>query len=251
MRQLVSWSLLVAPATMAAVLSFSVGAQSMPPPQAEASNWCEEARKALTDANGNAVECAAVAKRCIKMNNYWCQKHGASSWRGTTDAQGNDGNRDVDGHAIFDAAAWSARAIAMDLRSKYRRGLVSAVDIAAAHSPWCDTLGSKAVVNGHGRTCKDGRAKPAATFAGPWCEAPKKAAPGTADCAAGCNCPPEIASVLVRDLNLDINADLKLFDAAGMPLPNLTIVLRNLALQEQGVRVRTSVIEQGIGQLGK
>ncbi|WZB74893.1 hypothetical protein WJ972_32410 [Achromobacter insuavis] len=246
-----SRSLFVVVAAMAAVLSFPVVAQTTPSSQTEASNWCEEARKALTDANGKAVECATVAKRCIKMNNYWCQKHGASSWRGTTDALGNDGNRDLDGHAIFDSVAWSARAIAMDLRSKYRRGLVSAVDIAAAHSPWCDTLGSKAVVNKHGRTCKDGRAKPAATFAGPWCEAPKKAAPVRADCAAGCNCPPEIAGLLVRDLNLDINADLKLFDAAGLPLPNLAIVLRNLALQEQGVRVRTSVIEQGIAQLGK
>jgi len=185
------------------------------------------------------------------MNNYWCQKHGSSPWRGTAGKDGRDGNRDVDGHAVFESVEWSARAIAIDLRAKYRRGLISAVQIGAAHSPWCDTLGSKAIVNGNGRTCKDGRAVLPTDFNGPYCEQPKSTPLSKANCLTGCNCPPRIAEVLVSGLLIDINADLKLFDLAGEPLPNLALIIRNLAIQEQGVYVKQSVIEAGISRLAQ
>lgn len=215
----------------------------------QAENWCNEAKRSLSDKNGKELSCSLVAKRCIKMNNYWCQKHGSSPWRGTAKADGKDGNRDEDGHAIFESVEWSARAIAIDLRSKYRRGLVSAVQIGGEYSPWCDTLGSKAVVSGSGRTCKDGRASPPADFPGPYCIRPKKESISKADCIVGCNCPPSIAETLVRGLSVDINSNLMLFDPTGKPLQNLAVVIRNLALQEQGVYVGKDVIEAGISLL--
>jgi hypothetical protein len=236
---------------LAAILSSFVFAPASSHAQqsAQAENWCSEAERSLTDKDGKPIACAAVAKRCIKMNNYWCQKHGASAWRGTAGKDGKDGNGDVDGHAIFESVEWSARAIAIDLRAKYRRGLVSAVQLSAAHSPWCDTLGSKAVASGSGRTCKDGRAAPPPDFSGPLCEAPKSIPVSEANCRTGCNCPPSIAAQLVRGLSIDINADLKLFDKEGNPLPNLALVIRNLAFQEQSVYVKQSVVEAGISKL--
>lgn len=227
-----------------------MGAARAADPVSEAPNWCAQAERSLVDANGQPVRCQSVARRCVRMNNYWCQKHGGSPWRGTPDADGRDGARDVDGHAVFTAVSWSARAMALDLKSKVmRRGLRSAMDIAAAHSPWCDTLGSKAVVQGRGRTCPDGRARPPAGFDGPRCAAPAGPAPQRSDCQPGCNCPPEIAETLVRGTGLDPNADLGLFDAQGRPQPVLATVLRNLAWQEQGIRVRPEVIEDGLALL--
>ncbi|MDF0376837.1 hypothetical protein [Methylophilus sp. YYY-1] len=218
--------------------------------QIEADNWCTQAEDNLTDKDGNSVSCKEVGKRCIRMNNYWCQKQGDSPWLGTSGKNGKDGNRDVDGHAIFETVEWSARAIAIDLRSKYRRGFISAVQIAAAYSPWCDTLGSKAVVKGSGRTCLDKRAMPPPGFSGPLCKQPDVTkASRTKSCLAGCNCPPQIAETLVRGLQPDINADLMLFDSKGNPLPNLGVVIRNLAIQEQGVYIKQNVIEAGIAKL--
>ncbi|MFO6419227.1 hypothetical protein ACLBKS_03390 [Hylemonella sp. W303a] len=215
----------------------------------QSENWCTEAEKNLTTKDGKPISCNEVARRCIQMNNYWCQKHGSSPWRGTTDKNGRDGNRDIDGHAVFESVDWSARAIAIDLRAKYRRGLVSAVQIGAAYSPWCDTLGSKAIVNGSGRNCKDGRATPPPSFSGPFCKQPKSMPLSKANCLPGCNCPPNIAEVLVRGLQTDINEDLKLFDLKGSPLPNLAVVIRNLAIQEQGVYIKQETIAAGIALL--
>lgn len=226
---------------------FAASAQSV----TEASNWCVQAEANLTNRDGGPLKCTEANKRCVRMNNYWCQKHGSSPWKGSPDASGKDGHRDVDGHAIFASADWSARAIAADIRAKYRRGLTSAVAIASQYSPWCDTLGSKAVVMGSGRSCKDGRASPPSTFAGPICEAPKSSNPTTADCKPGCNCPPSIAATLVRNLGVETNADLQLFDKNGVPQPNLTQFLRNLALQEQGIHVRENVIAAGIAKLAQ
>lgn len=219
--------------------------------ETEAPNWCQEAERSLTDRQGNAITCNAIGKRCVRMNNYWCQKHSASPWRGTPKSDGKDGNRDSNGHAVFESVEWSARAIGVDLRAKYKRGLVSAVSIAAAHSPWCDTLGSKAIKDGHGRTCKDGGEKPPAGFSGPYCQEPKTAKPTVSECAKGCNCPPEIAEVLIKGLDTDINADLKLFDAAGNPQAPLLKVIQNLAIQEQGIYVKQKVIEDGLARMPK
>lgn len=219
-------------------------------PNIQADNWCSEAENSLTDKNKNQISCSSVAKRCIKMNNYWCQKHGSTPWLGTTKPGGEDGYRDEDGHAVFESAKWSARAIAIDLKTKYhRRKLISAVQIGAEYSPWCDTLGSRAVVSGSGRTCKDNRASPPAGFSGSFCLRPDKKSISKADCIVGCNCPPSIAETLIRGLSVDINSNLMLFDANGKPLPNLAIVISNLALQEQGVYVRQEVIKAGISLL--
>jgi len=138
--------------------------------------------------------------------------------------------------------------MSIDLRSKYSNGNVSANAIAAMHSPWCDTLGSKAVVKGHGRTCNDGRAKPPSGFSGPLCETPSSGKPNKGDCQAGCNCPPEIAENLIKGLDggIGVNDDLKLFDSNDDPLPNLVVVLKNLAFQEQGIRVSDEAIKRGI-----
>lgn len=217
----------------------------------EARNWCSEARLALTNKDGSAISCATVSKRCVRMNNYWCQKHGGDAWKGTPKADGKDGRQDTEGHAVFASPKWSARAIAIDLRSKYRKGLVTAADIAAVYSPWCDTLGSKAVVQGHGRTCADGRAKPPVGFTGPLCKKPNAGNVSTAHCAAGCNCPPEVANALVQGLDIGINDDLLLFDQAGVPGPRLARVLQNLAVQEQGIYVKPSAIEAGLALLAK
>jgi len=217
----------------------------------DAANWCEEAERHLTDSLGQPVTCSAVNKRCVRMNNYWCQKHGRTPWRGTPTADGVDGHRDENGHAIFASVRWSARAIAMDLRSKYRRGRVSAVAIASAYSPWCDTWGSKAVVRGHGRTCRDGGAMPPSDFLGPYCQEPARGNATSADCSDGCNCPPAIAAALVRGLPVGIHDDLQLFDRAGRPLSNLAVVIRNLAIQEQSIFVRAEAIENGIAALSE
>lgn len=219
---------------------------------ARAENWCAEAQKNLLAPGGVAVTCVQVEKkRCVLMNNYWCQKHTPGSpWRGTPKPGGGDGLADLDGHAIFENGDWSARAIAIDLRSKYvKRKLLTAVAIASAHSPWCDTLGSKAIVNGHGRTCNDGRAKPPASFKGPWCVAPTNPAPTTADCKPGCNCPPEIASKLVQNSGKGINDDLGLFDDKGVATSALNGVMGNLAVQEMGYRPNDAVIQRGIDKL--
>lgn len=216
----------------------------------EADNWCTQAEKSLTTNDGNSITCMSVNKRCVKMNNYWCQKHSTSPWKGTPNHEGKDGNRDAAGHAIFQSAEWSARAIAVDMRSKYMRGLTTAVQIAERHSPWCDTLGSVAVSrNGSGRTCKDGQAAPPLGFSGPLCKAPITQSPTKSDCIPGCNCPPEIATTLVNGLTIGINDDLNLFDKTGTPQPNLNIILKNLAIQEQGIYVRPIVIERGISKL--
>jgi hypothetical protein len=147
---------------------------------------------------------------------------------------------------------WSARAIVIDLRTKYRkRKFVSALKLASAYSPWCDTLGSKGVVKGHGRTCQDGRARPPSGFSGPYCKEPETPNPQHEDCAPGCNCPPVIAKTLVRGLNVNIHEDLQLFDKDGKPLPALQIVIRNLAIQEQDIYVKPSAISAGIALLSQ
>lgn len=241
----------ILPRVLAALFIFLTSPLASAQTATKAENWCEQAETSLTDKLGNKVTCAQVGKRCVRMNNLWCQKHGTSPWKGTPGPDGKDGLRDVDGHAIFASTDWSARAIAADIRSKYRRGLTSAVAIASQYSPWCDTLGSKAVVAGSGRTCKDGRAAPPPGFVGSLCKAPKEANPSVSNCKPGCNCPPSIAVSLISGITGDPNVDLHLFDEKGRPLPNLTKFLRNLALQEQGIYVREEVISIGISKLSQ
>lgn len=223
---------------------------------AEAPNWCKEVRQSLIDQTGKPLQCQTVKDnkepyRCVIMNNYWCQKHTSTTnpWKGTPRPDGSDGFQDDDGHAIFKSVDWSVRAMSIDLRSKYRRGNVSANAIAEMHSPWCDTLGSVPVYkNGPGRTCADGRAKPPSGFSGPLCKKPSSQNPKRSDCQYGCNCPPEIAEKLIEGLGqgIGVNDDLKLFDSKGNPRPNLVMVLKNLAFQEQGIIVSDAAIKRGI-----
>lgn len=231
-------------------------------PLAEAPNWCEEVkRSSLLDKTGNPLKCQTVQAnkkpyRCVIMNNFWCQKHTSKSnpWKGTPRPDGSEGFQDDGGHAIFKSVDWSVRAMSIDLRSKYKRGNVSANEIAEMHSPWCDTLGSVPVhEKGIGRTCDDGRAKPPSGFSGPLCKRPSSKNPKRSDCQDGCNCPPEIAEKLIRglDIGISVNDDLKLFDSNGDPLPNLVVVLKNLAFQEQGIGVSSAAIERGIKLLPK
>jgi hypothetical protein len=234
-------------ALVAAVHFSTAAAQTV----SQAANWCQQAEANLTDRAGLKISCQQVAKRCVRMNNLWCQKHGSSPWRGTPKPDGKDGLSDVDGHAVFASADWSARAAAIDIKAKYKRGLTSALAIASQYSPWCDTLGSKAVVSGSGRTCKDGRAEPPSGFTGPLCEAPKESNPTTKSCKPGCNCPPQIAATLIKGITEDASADLQLFDKEGRPKENLTTFLRNLAIQEQGIYVRTELINAGIMKLSQ
>lgn len=243
------WSMFVAGALVCGTLHVGTARAAAPAntvPVAQAENWCAEAESSLSDASGKAIRCQAVAKRCVRMNNYWCQKHGDDPWMGTANKVGSAGSRDVDGHAIFESAAWSARAIARDLRSKHQRNIRTALDLAEAYSPWCDTKGSKAVSKaGSGRTCRDG-AQPPKYFKGPFCSAPSEQRGSSSTCTKGCNCPPEIAQALVRDLGIGIHDELNLFDKAGRPTLSLAKVIRNLAIQEQGIHVRPSVIKRGI-----
>lgn len=215
-----------------------------------ADNWCKQAESNLTTRSGAPITCESVKKRCVKMNNYWCQKHGRDPWKGTSNHEGKDGNRDSANHAIFQSVEWSARAIAIDIRTKYMNGYKTAVQIAAQYSPWCDTLGSFAVSKeGSGRTCKDEGASPPASFTGPLCKTPSSHNPTVSDCISGCNCPPEIAVTLVKGLPTGVNDDLKLFNNTGKPQPNLNVILRNLAIQEQGIYIRPTTIERGIIKL--
>lgn len=215
-----------------------------------ADNWCKQAESNLTAKDGTPISCASIKKRCVKMNNYWCQKHDSNPWEGTPDHEGKDGNRDAANHAIFQSVEWSVRAISIDIRTKYMKGFKTAVQIADHYSPWCDTLGSFAVSKeGSGRTCKDKGASLPVSFSGPLCKAPSKHNPTISDCVPGCNCPPEIAATLVKGLTTGINDDLKLFNNKGKPQPNLNVILRNLAIQEQGIYIRPSVIERGINKL--
>ena len=48
-----------------------------------------------------------------------------------------------------------------------------------------------------------------------------------------------------------MNADLLLFDKAGKPQVNLTRLLQNLAMQEQGIYVQKGVVEAGIEKLSQ
>lgn len=228
------------------ILSSSVHAASV----TEAPNWCAEAKHNLTDGTGKPVQCEVITMHCVKLNNYWCQKQEpGDAWKGARKVGTTLPMEDDRHHAVFESANWSARAIAIDLRSKYlKRKLKTAYDIAQAYSPWCDTKGSIAINSGHGRSCGD-KPKPGADFHGPFCRAPAVSAPSKSYCESGCNCPPEVAEMMVKGLNVGISDDLKLFDQDGTPSQSLAVVIKNLARQEHGLNVSDELIKRGIGLL--
>lgn len=217
----------------------------------EGNNWCENAEKYLTkkDKKPDCEKISASDGRCPMMNNYWCiTQNSANPWKGTPDAHGKDGNNDKV-HAIFSDPVWAARAVAIDLSSKYKKKkLHSASQIANEYSPACDTLGTKVSVktkNGEvGRSCKnDPYGTPPPDFKGKLCpEAPKT----KEDCLPQCNCPIEIRDRIVKGTGLGPDDDLKLFNEAGEPQPTLNIAIKNLAFQEINFDVSDQLIEDGI-----
>jgi hypothetical protein len=85
--------------------------------------------------------------------------------------------------------------------------------------------------------------KPPISFTGPKCPvAPKQ----INQCLAQCNCPPRIARQLTSGVGVGIDDDLGLFDANGEPTPKLSLVIKNLALQEVGMTVSDNLIQDGI-----
>ena len=208
----------------------------------EGKGWCKFAMENLTK-KGSAIKCAEIKHpRCVMMNNYWCLFQNVSDpWKGTTNAQGVDGNNDGH-HAIFVDPKWAARAIARDLRSKNQSGYRSAWEIAGRYSPACDTLGTVPVRNGVGRSCSGG-VRPPSEFTGPKCP---RSPMTEKQCLPQCNCPPQIAAHLVKGTGLGIHEDLMLFDTRGKGTSNLPLVMRNLAAQEIGLTVSPSLIQQGI-----
>jgi hypothetical protein len=221
----------------------------------EAANWREQAVEWLTwrgtplslNAAGG-FEQTERTSLCVRFNNYGCVKQGNSPW------DGSDGRRDDKGHAVFQDPAYSVRAVVRDYCSKHRRGLRSAVDIAAAYSPWCDTLGSVAVKDGWARSCSD-NPRPPADFAGPICQQPESE-PSDEQCGS-CNCPSRIASQWLNGLPIDAGQirptdDLQLFDVQGQPNKAvLAVVLKNKMLIELGgFQPTAAVIERGIELAG-
>ncbi|WP_157128700.1 hypothetical protein [Cupriavidus sp. USMAA2-4] len=233
----------------------------------EVANWCSEGKKYLLfDRPRNPGDaCKVIDSRCIRLNNYWCQKHTPGDpWEGAKDSDTNEPIQDPGKHAAFDSPVWSARAIAIDLRSKYtgvsggkrkseKDRLTSAFQIIGAYSPWCDTVGSVTETKDKtvGRSCSDGN-RPGPNFAGRLCKAPTANETDPQNCIPGCNCPPTAARTLIQGLpGKTITDDLELFDKRGKPLPNLAIVIRNLAWQEHKRRVSDELVRRGIALLNE
>lgn len=160
--------------------------------------------------------------RCARLNNYFCIKN--VGWKGNV-------GEDRAGHTAFSDPVWSARAAARDLRRKYERGNLSAVEIANAYAPWTDTVGSRRLREGEQA-----------------CTAPENPA-DQEHCAAQphCNCPPAYAAYMVEGTGLSISDDLKLLDARGEFNPIIHQVLRNMSGHEVGFAyARASTISKGV-----
>ena len=179
--------------------------------------------------------------RCVKMNNYGCMM--GRSWNGAVGS-------DKAGHTVFKHPKWSVRAVVRDYCSKNRRGLKSALQIAEAYSPWCDTLGTVAVRHGWGRTCGNGP-KPPANFSGPLCKKPAGGIPLSGQCKS-CNCPDGVARAMSASVGVDMSDDLGLFEGDGTPnAKNLTAVLRSKFRRETGFTVSDALLKEGIQLAGE
>jgi hypothetical protein len=219
---------------------------------AQADNWLKQAAESLLykgepltlNGQGGFNE-TAKKPLCVRLNNYGCVKQGRDPWNGSS------GKRDSKGHAVFDDPAYSVRAVVRDYCSKHRRGVRSAVALANAYSPWCDTLGSLPVYKGWGRSCGDPPLPPA-NFDGPFCQDPN-GEPSQEQCAA-CNCPSNIAKHWLKGLTGidDPYANLELFDDQGVANPEtLATLLRNKMRIELGGFVPTDeVLNNGISLAG-
>lgn len=209
-------------------------------------DWKEFGRSFLTFQGNDVTFDAAdldrhrARLRCVKMNNYGCVM--GADWNGGV---GNDGA----GHRVFEHPKWSIRAITRDYCSKHKRNLRSAMQIAEAYSPWCDTLGTVKIRNGWGRTCSGGP-RPPASFPGPFCKKPPNGQPSPAQC-SGCNCPDGVARAMVRGTDLGVNDDLELFGSDGAPdAERLAKVIGNKIERETGFGVKAALLNDGISLAG-
>lgn len=212
----------------------------------EAANWKEQAAANLLR-NGSPVSGdIQTAPLCVRLNNYGCVKQGGSPW------SGSNGLRDSKGHAVFEDPAYSVRAVVRDYCSKHRQGVRDVLALAERYSPWCDTLGSRAVVNGWARSCTD-NPKPPADFTGPSCKKPD-GVPTAEQCGA-CNCPNQLAVEWLKGLPPEIAAsgELTLFDGDGKPnVETFVVLLRNKMRRElgSGLEPTEEVLRKGIGLAG-
>jgi hypothetical protein len=219
-------------------------AQQVVPP--EAPKWCEYAQKYIEKNNGKPFECK-IARRCTRMNNYGCVKQASSKpLLGTTWGGYSSGARDSKGHALFEHPKYSLLKM-IGLLARYQRdGLKSALAIQERYAPWCDTLGSAQFNRGWGRSCRGEPKYPAAPVGySPMCKMPPNRMPLPRQCSA-CNCPSKSSEVLVAGTGLSTTEPLKLFDAAGKAQPLMVNVLRNLARQEQGVRITELLAQEAV-----
>lgn len=224
-----------------------------------AAAWQEQARRFLLERTADSrlapVSSATLARQsvralCIRKNNYWCQKQiGTDFWQGSEGSGGCVGNRDDRNHAIFRSAAWGARAGAQAIRSSFKRGADTALEIASARSPACDTLGSPALwprppaAPRIARSCSD-NPRPPRSWRGSFCPS---TIPAANQCVAGCNCPPRLALAVLRPFpGLGLQDRLPLFDADCLPLPGLVPYLQRQAETEIGLVPNEEVIRAGL-----
>jgi hypothetical protein len=217
----------------------------------EATNWEKQAIRSLTfkgerltlNEMGGFIE-TEKKPLCVRLNNYGCVKQGNEPW------DGSDGRRDSKGHAVFNDPTYSVRAVVRDYCTKHKSGIRSAVELANAYSPWCDTLGSIAVYKGWGRSCSDSP-QPPSGFVGPICKRPD-GEPTEKQCAS-CNCPNRLAKQWLIGLEQDGNTPkLMLFDSNGKPnVVALTILLKNkIRIELGGFEPTDAVLERGISLAG-
>lgn len=222
----------------------------------EAKNWREQAVKSLTykgkslslNRQGGFSE-TKKTPLCVRLNNYGCVKQGNDPWNGS------GGKRDSKGHAVFEDPAYSIRAVVRDYCSKHRRGLRSAIALADAYSPWCDTLGSLAVYKGWGRSCDD-LPNPPDEFPGPFCKEPE-GEPSDNQCAS-CNCPSRLAKLWLDGIDIDETShgpydDLALFDTQGAPNREVlsTMLQNKMQIELGGFEPTDELIAIGISLAGE
>lgn len=190
--------------------------------------WRDTAAAHLVQANGDAVTARTIRSnprslRCARLNNYFCIKN--VGWNGNI-------GEDRGGHTAFRDPVYSARAAARDLRRKYERGNLSALQISSAYAPWTDTIGSRSLREGEVR-----------------CTIPEDPA-DISHCSAQphCNCPPAYAQIMVAGTGKSITDDLKLIDPETERLaPVLAKILYNMSGHEVGfAHASPALIRRGI-----
>jgi hypothetical protein len=166
----------------------------------EAPRWCDFAKENLTQGNGAPFVCHVESQRCIRLNNYSCNKNfSATPYEGQIKTADGRPVTDIDHHVVYTDPKYSLSTTIALLRRYYSDlGHTTALSIAETWAPWCDTNGSKLYHLGWGRTCHDGVGAAPASFAGPRCRKPTNGLPLRGQWGP-CNCPNEIAEFYVKD----------------------------------------------------